>query len=172
MHHWAVDVVSPSKKTETFRAYMKGTKDSVLDYFHDMGYNTYNRSYDSFKLLPNTLRIEDRVAEDNDPELVDESARNPEYVELETTGLSEDFITPNDLERIGQDAYKHNRDGWKDDNIVAIVNGKVIDCNIVKYIRPEGYPSNGTFFLLDGTKASLDAYENEKKIMLSEKEEN
>ena len=94
-----------------------------------------------------------------------------EDVELETTGLSEDFITPNDLERIGQDAYKHNKDGWKDDNIAAIVNGKVVDCNIVKYIRPEGYPSNGTFFLLDGTKASLDAYENEKKIMLSEKED-
>ena len=91
-----------------------------------------------------------------------------EDVELETNEMADDFMTVSDLQRIGRKAYPHSDSAWLVDNIAGIVNGKVIDFSKIKYARPEGYPSNGTFFLLDGTQASLDAYEKEKALMLSE----
>ena len=91
-----------------------------------------------------------------------------EDVELEANEMANDFMTVSDLQRIGKKAYPNSDSAWLIDNIAGIVNGKVIDFSKIKYARPEGYPSNGTFFLLDGTQASLDAYEKEKAMMLSE----
>jgi hypothetical protein len=81
-----------------------------------------------------------------------------ENVELDSNGTLDDFMTVGDLRDIGQKAYPHNTSAWLVDNIAGIVDGKVIDFKFVKYVRPEGYPSNGTFFLLDDANSSIEAY--------------
>lgn len=98
------------------------------------------------------------------------NSRMNEDVELTADSPIEDFMTVADLQKLGQSTYKNNSDAWLLDNIAGIVNGKIVDFSKVKYVRSEGYPTNGTFFLMDGTNASLEAYEKEKAIMLSEKE--
>ena len=93
-----------------------------------------------------------------------------EDIELTADSPIEDFMTVADLKRLAEKTYPHNSTAWLTDNIACIINGKVVDFSKVKYVRAEGYPTNGTFFLMDGTDASLEAYEKEKAIMLSEKE--
>lgn len=115
------------------------------------------------------VALVDIVAKKN-AENVDESGLCNEDIELDGARPIEDFMTVRDLEIIGRDAYPHNKTGWLTDNIVGVVNGKVVDFSKIKYVRAEGYPTNGTFFLMDGTDASLAAYEKEKEVMLSEKE--
>jgi len=101
-------------------------------------------------------------------DIVPSAGRMNEDVELSLDGMHDDFLTINDLARLGKQAYPHNSTGWMTDNIAGIVDGKVIDFTDVKYARPEGYPTNGTFFLLDGKANSIDAYNAEKEIMMSE----
>lgn len=93
-----------------------------------------------------------------------------ENVEFDSNETFDDFMTVGDLRDIGQKAYPNNNNAWLVDNIAGIVNGKVVDFTKIKYVRPEGYPSNGTFFLLDKSEASLATYEKEKALMLSEKD--
>ena len=95
-----------------------------------------------------------------------------EDIELDADGPIEDFMTIADLRKLGQSTYKHNSDAWILDTIVGVVNGKLVDFAKVKYVRSESYPTNGTFFLMDGTDASAEAVEKEKSIMLGEKEVN
>lgn len=101
---------------------------------------------------------------------VNENVDVNEDIELHADHTLEDFMTAADLRKLGQSSYKNNSDAWLLDNIAGIVNGKVVDFSKVKYVRPEGYPSNGTFFLMDSSDASLAAYEKEKETMLSEKD--
>lgn len=93
---------------------------------------------------------------------VNENVDVNEDIELHADHTLEDFMTVADLRKLGQSTYKNNSDAWILDNIAGIVNGKVVDFSKVKYVRPEGYPSNGTFFLMDNSDASLAAYEKEK----------
>lgn len=228
--HWEIEVIDPNNKKHILRTYMKGTEDEVLEYFHDMAYNTFNRT-EKFKLLSDTLRIipgtqhnnklyeetEDKNAtnESDDDfmtvsdlvnELQDSTSvptldvvianveDNPYYVtkvipkkravllrcipagtmnenvELDSNETLDDFMTVSDLRDLGQKAYPHSTSAWLVDNIAGIVDGKVIDFKSVKYVRPEGYPSNGTFFLLDDANSSIEAYQKAKELMLSEKE--
>lgn len=99
-----------------------------------------------------------------------DARRLNEDIELGADETIEDFMTVNDLRRIGEQAYKNNKDAWMLDNIAVAVNGKVYDLKKIRYARPEGFPSNGTFFLMDGTDASVDAVEREKSSMMNEKE--
>lgn len=68
-------------------------------------------------------------------------------------------MSVNDLKRVGKDTYPHNKDAWMLDSIAGIVNGKVVDFTKIKYVRAEGYPTNGTFFLMDNSDASAAEYE-------------
>ena len=101
-------------------------------------------------------------------DILDAKARMLENIELDLNGMAEDFLTASDLERMGKTSYPKNANAWKLDNIAGVVNGKVVDFKDVKYARPEGYPSNGTFFLLDGKPASYEAVKAEIGVMLSE----
>ena len=93
-----------------------------------------------------------------------------EDIELGADSPTEDFMTVKDLERVGKATYPNNDTAWMFDTIAGVVNGKVVDFSKIKYVRSESYPTNGTFFLMDGTTASLEAYEKEKAVMLSEKD--
>lgn len=104
------------------------------------------------------------------PAGIHEKEKVNEDVEIDSDETMDDFMTVGDLKRVGQSAYKNSDSAWLVDNIAGIVNGKVVDFTKIKYVRPERYPSNGTFFLLDKSEASLVAYEKEKALMLSEKE--
>lgn len=101
-------------------------------------------------------------------DVLDAKARMLENIELDLDGMSEDFLIIADLERMGKKSYPKNGNAWKLDNIAGVVDGKVVDFKDVKYARPEGYPSNGTFFLLDGKPASYEAVKAEIGITLSE----
>lgn len=101
-------------------------------------------------------------------DIVPSAGRMNEDVELSLDGMHDDFLTVGDLARLGKQAYPHNSTGWMTDNIAGIVDGKVIDFTDVKYARPERYPSNGTFFLLDGKANSIDAYNAAKETMMNE----
>ena len=56
------------------------------------------------------------------------------------------------------------------DVIAGIVNGKVVYFNKVRYTRADTHLTEGTFFLLDNSQASLDEYEKTRELMLNEKE--
>jgi hypothetical protein len=102
-----------------------------------------------------------------------DARRMDEDVELSLDGrMPEDYITMGDLVKLGKQSYPHNATGWIIDNIVGIVDGKVIDFKDVKYARPETYPSNGIFYLLDGKPASYDAAKTEIGAVLSENSSN
>lgn len=101
-------------------------------------------------------------------DVLDAKANVLEDVELSLDGMSEDFLTVADLERMGRKSYPNSDTAWKLDNIAGVVDGKVVDFKDVKYVRPEGYPSNGTFFLLDGKPASDEAVKTEIGVILSE----
>lgn len=115
------------------------------------------------------VALVDIVAKKN-AENVDESGLCNEDIELAADSPIEDFMTVADLKRLAEKSYPHNSTAWLTDNIACIINGKIVDFSKVKYVRAEGYPTNGTFFLMDGTDASLAAYEKEKEVMLSEKD--
>lgn len=97
-----------------------------------------------------------------------DSRRLDEDIVLDLDGMADDFLTMDDLVRLGKKAWPNNSTGWIIDNIAAVVDGKVVDFKDVKYVRPEGYPSNGTFFLIDGKPASYDAVKTEIDATLSE----
>ena len=103
-------------------------------------------------------------------DIIDRKSGMLESVELDLeSNINGDYLTISDLEKMGKKAWPHNSTAWKIDNIAGIVNGKVVDFMNVKYIRPD-YPSNGTFYLLDGKPESLEAFNAEKDIILNEKE--
>ena len=81
-----------------------------------------------------------------------------EDIEVEG-GINSDFMTVRDLEYVGKSTWPHNKTAWMDDTIAGIVNGKVVDFTKIKYVRAEGYPTNGTFFLMDNSDASAAEYE-------------
>ena len=80
---------------------------------------------------------------------------------------SSDYMNVFDLRKIGQPAYPNNKEGWMWDSLVGIIDGKVRDFNEVEHFKPD-YPSEGVFFLLDGTEASRKAYEKEVSRMMNE----
>ena len=104
-------------------------------------------------------------------DFVDGKKRFNEHVELATDELRfpDEGMMIKDIQNIGINAYPRNRYGWMTDNIVGVVDGKVVEFKDIKYIRPD-YPTNGTFYLIDGKPESLKAFEQHKELILNEKE--
>ena len=91
--------------------------------------------------------------------------------ELNESEPAGDFMNVSDLKLLGQRAYPRHKDAWQYETIVGVVNGKVVDFKEVEHFKPD-YPSEGTFFLLDGSEASRQAYEKEVDVMMSESSKN
>ena len=89
--------------------------------------------------------------------------------QIKESKITGEYCNVDDLRLAAKDAYPENKDEWMTDDIVGIVNGNVVDFKEVQHFKPD-YPSEGTFFLLDGTKASKDAYEKQIEFMINEKE--
>ena len=73
-------------------------------------------------------------------------------------------VTVYDMLKIARKLYPHNSDGGKTSPIVGIVDGHLTDFTAVAFAKHEGHPDPGTFFLHDGTKASLDALEEQLEV--------
>ena len=61
--------------------------------------------------------------------------------------------------------FPHNSDGGKLSPIVGIVDGHLADFTNCTFARHENFPDGGTFFLHDGTQASLDALEEQLTVL-------
>ena len=68
-----------------------------------------------------------------------------------------DEININDMMNLGRKLYPNSKDGCNASPIVGIVDGHLADFTHIAFAKHEGHPDPGTFFLHDGTKASLDA---------------
>lgn len=73
-------------------------------------------------------------------------------------------VTVDDMLKLAKKLYPHNSDGGKTSPIVGIVDGHLADFTAVAFAKHEGHPDPGTFFLHDGTQASLNALEEQLEV--------
>lgn len=76
-----------------------------------------------------------------------------------------DEITIHQMLKEARKLFPHNSDGGKLSPIVGIVDGYLADFTHCTFAKHENFPDGGTFFLHDGTQASLDALEEQLTVL-------
>ena len=91
----------------------------------------------------------------------------------EATASEDDIeeVTIDDMLKLAKKFYPHNKDGGKTSPIVGIVDGHLADFTAVAFAKHERHPDPGTFFLHDGTKASMDALEEQLEVGMYDESE-